>query len=172
MKQKYDWNALKCEYVTGDITAAELAKKHGINKNSVYRHCQTERWNEEKRHYLADVLEKCADKAAYIAAMRLSEEMDIAARLGEALGGAAKDAHQFNRYIVREKYEDGSTGTEEKLFDKLDMKSLSEAIKALTSLEALRRAMENAAKVAESEQAPEKEPQGGVVILPQIKEEL
>ena len=36
MKEKYNWNALKTEFVTGDITVAALAKKHNINKQIGY----------------------------------------------------------------------------------------------------------------------------------------
>ena len=49
MKTKYDWNALKTEFVTGEITAGALAKKHNINPATLYRHYQIERWNEAKR---------------------------------------------------------------------------------------------------------------------------
>ena len=181
MKKKYDWNALKCEYVTGDISAAALAKKYSINKQTLYRHYQIERWSELRKEYLSGVMEKCADKAAYIAAMRLSKEMDIAGRLSDILQEAADDKKQFNRYLVREKNADGETSTEEKIFEKLDMQSLNGAIKALSSLENIRRVMCDVISPAQERRlnilekkangTDEKEKSGGgVVILPEVED--
>ena len=181
MKQKYDWNALKTEFVTGDITASALAKKHNINPQALYRHYQIERWNEAKKEYLESVMEKCADKAAYIAAIKLAKEIDIADRLSDVLEDAAADKKQFYRHIVKEKAEDGSTYTEEKLFDKVDMVSLNSAIKALKSLEEIKRVMygiatpleERKLKLEENKRdtSAETERETGVVMLPDIDEE-
>ena len=98
MRKKYDWNALKTEFVTSDISAAALSKKHGIHPATLYRHYQIERWQEARQEYLGSVMEKCADKAAYIAAIKLSKELDMALesvgclelkkrKLGELSGG-------------------------------------------------------------------------------------
>lgn len=141
MKTKYDWNALKTEFVTGEITAGALAKKHNINPATLYRHYQIERWSEAKREYLENVMEKCADKAAYIAAIKLAKEIKIADKLSDVLDEAAGDKNQFYRYIVKEKTEDGATVTDEKVFSKMDMTSLNNAIKALRSLEEIKRVM-------------------------------
>lgn len=182
MKRKYDWNALKTEFVTSDISASALAKKHNINPATLYRHYQIERWSEAKKEYLGSVMEKCADKAAYIAAIRLAKEIDIAGKLGDVLDDAASDKKQFCRYIVKEKDADGSMVTEERVFDKVDMQSLNNAIKALKSLEEIRRVMHGIASPAEEKRFALEEARlqkkddddgekGGVVILPQIEDE-
>lgn len=175
MKTKYDWNALKTEFVTGEITAGALAKKHNINPATLYRHYQIERWNDAKREYLESVMEKCADKAAYIAAMKLAKEIKIADKLSDVLDEAAGDKNQFYRYIVKDKAEDGSIVTDEKVFSKVDMNSLNNAIKALRSLEEIRRVMYGILSPAEERKIrtmEEKNTQGdeeaqtGVVMLP------
>lgn len=177
MRKKYDWNAIKTEFVTGDISAAALAKKHNINKATLYRHYELERWNEAKREYLESVMAKCADKAAYFAAIKLSREIDIAGKLGNILNDAVSDEKQFNRYLVKEKDSDGNAVTDERIFDKIDMKSLNDAIKALQSLEEIRRVMYGIASPAqerqfklEEEKLKQKQNECGVVMLPQVEE--
>lgn len=182
MKKKYDWNALKTEFVTSDTTASALAKKHNINPATLYRHYQIERWNDAKREYLENVMEKCADKAAYIAATRLAKEIDIAQKLSGVLDEAIDDKKQFYRYVVKEKNDDGSVITDEKVFLKMDMNSLNNAIKALKSLEEIKRVMYGIMTPAEerklrleeekqkgSIQGEEKET--GVVLLPQTEKD-
>lgn len=176
MKTKYDWNALKTEFVTGEITAGALAKKHNINPATLYRHYQIERWSEAKREYLENVMEKCADKAAYIAAIKLAKEIKIADKLSDVLDEAAGDKSQFYRYIVKEKTEDGATVTDEKVFSKMDMTSLNNAIKALRSLEEIKRVMYGILSPAEERKISLEEEkkntgsnengQTGVVMLP------
>ena len=184
MKQKYDWNALKTEFVTGDISAGGLAKKHNINPATLYRHYQIERWSEAKKEYLESVMEKCADKAAYIAAIKLAKEIDIANKLSGVLDEAVSDKRQFNRYIVKEKDADGSIVTDEKVFQKIDMKSLNNALKALQTLEEIKRVMygivtpaeERKLRIAEKKQCKDVEDsddnETGVVMLPQVEEDI
>lgn len=170
MKTKYDWNALKTEFVTGEITAAALAKKHNINPTTLYRHYQIERWNEAKKEFLSSVMEKCADNAAYIAAIKLAKEIDIANKLSDVLDTATNDERQFNRYIVKGKDEDGKPATEEVIFEKVDMDSLNSAIKALKSLEEIKRVMYGIIHPENKTENDEKEATG-VVVLPSIKED-
>lgn len=181
MKTKYDWNALKTEFVTGEITAGALAKKHNINPATLYRHYQIERWSEAKREYLENVMEKCADKAAYIAAIKLAKEIKIADKLSDVLDEAAGDKRQFYRYIVKEKTEDGAMVTDEKVFSKMDMTSLNNAIKALRSLEEIKRVMYGILSPAEERKISLEEEkkntgsdesgQTGVVMLPHEDED-
>ncbi len=180
-KKNYDWNAIKTEYVTGDITVSALAKKYGINSATVYRHYQIERWNELKKDYLENVMEKCADNAAYIAAIKLAKEIDIANKLSGVLDEAASDKKQFQRHLVKGKDEDGKPVTEEVIFEKVDMESLNNAIKALKSLEEIKRVMYGiispleerklGIKNAEINKTGNEENETGIVMLPEIKEE-
>jgi hypothetical protein len=177
MKGKYDWNALKTEFVTSDISAAALAKKYNINSATLYRHYQIEHWSEERRKYLGSVMEKCADKAADIAAMKLAKEIDIANKLSDVLDEAVSDKKQFQRYVVKEKDSDGATVTDEKIFGKVDMKSLNSALRALQTLEEIKRVMygiatpleERKLRMAEEKILEGEEKETGVVILPQIE---
>ena len=127
-------------------------------------------------------MEKCADKAAYIAAIKLSKELDIANKLSGILDEAVSDKDQFRRYLIKEKGSDGTTVTEEQIFNKIDMKSLGSAIKALESLEQIKSVMygivspldERKLQLEEAkrmEKQKEESGESGVIILPDIKEE-
>ena len=176
--KKYDWNALKAEYVTDDISVRDFAKKHSISYQTVYRHYQVEHWNEARREYLGSVMEKCADKAADIAAEKLAKEIHIADKLSDVLDEAISDKKQFYRYIVKEKG-DGGTYEEEKIFGKMDMQSFNNAIKALQSLEEIKRVMYGILTPAEERKLQLAEGKNvdtdggnetGVVVLPEVNE--
>lgn len=179
MESKYDWNALKTEYITGDMSKAALAKKHKISYGTLYRHAQIDRWNEERKEHKANIAHKCADNAAYIAAVKLAKELDIANKLGDVLDDAAADTEQFRRYIVTEKCEGGTTQTEERVFDKVDMRALNDAIKALRSLEDIKSIMYGIVSPAEERRLALREKsltvsddgnETGVVMLPEIEQ--
>jgi len=179
MKQKYDWTALKTEFVTGDMTVSSLAGKHNISPSTLYRRAQIERWNEAKRDYVQNVVDKCADNAACIAAIKLAKEIDIANKLSGVLDRAASDEKQFYRHLVKGKDEDGRPATEELIFEKVDMESLNNAIKALKSLEEIKRVMYGILTPAEERKLNaeslkqtkgDEAAQTGVVMLPDIEE--
>lgn len=150
MKNKYDWEALKKEFISGEISVRELSEKYKIPYSTLRLHYKKEQWEEEK----------VRDK------ITLSTEIKIADKLAEVLSEAVNDEKQFYRYIVKEK--DGTNvSEEEKIFDKMDMQALNNAIKALSSLEEIKTAMQGAMKDGGKE---EKTEQSGVVILPEIIE--
>ena len=163
--EKYDWNALKTEFITGEMSVSALARKHNISYSTLLYRYRTENWNELKKEYRNSVFEKCADNAAYIAAITLTKELDIANRLSEVLFDASMDEKQFNRYLVK-----GKDFTEEVILDKLDIDSLNGAIKALKSLEEIKMVMNDVVN-QKKENEKELNQETGVVILPDIEEE-
>ena len=101
------------------------------------------------------------------APIKFSTEIKIADKLARTLSEAVSDKKQFYRYIVKEK--DGTNvSEEERIFDKMDMQALNGAIKALSSLEEIKLAMQGALSNGEKEESTENET--GVVILPEIVE--
>ena len=85
------------------------------------------------------------------------------------LDKAIKDKKQFYRYIVKEK--NGSdSGEEERIFGKMDMQALNNAIKALDSLTEIKRVINGEdSPINDSGKNDEKET--GIVILPEVEEE-
>ncbi len=112
---------------------------------------------------LGDVMKNNKDRAP----IKFSTEIKIADKLARTLSEAVSDKKQFYRYIVKEK--DGTNvSEEERIFDKMDMQALNGAIKALSSLEEIKLAMQGALSNGEKEESTENET--GVVILPEIVE--
>jgi len=91
--------------------------------------------------------------------------MKIADKLLDVLDEAINDKKQFYRYIVKEK--NGSdSGEEERIFGKMDMQALNNAIKALDSLAEIKRGVLGDKAISGAD-----ENETGVVILPEVEEE-
>lgn len=92
--------------------------------------------------------------------------MKIADKLLGVLDEAINDKKQFYRYIVKEK--NGSdSGEEERIFGKMDMQALNNAIKALDSLAEIKKVISG--EVSGDSENNEKET--GVVILPEVEDD-
>lgn len=166
MKNKYDWNALRTEFIKGDMSVAAFAKKCGISYSSVHSHSKSEKWEELRKAFR----DKNGDGKESMAGDMLSKEFDIADKLLGVLDEAINDKKQFYRYIVKEK--NGSdSGEEERVFEKMDMQAFNNAIKALDSLQEIKRVMYGILSPAEGKGAEGEENETGVVILPEVEEE-
>lgn len=94
--------------------------------------------------------------------------MKIADKLLGVLDEAISDKKQFYRYIVKEK--NGSdSGEEERIFGKMDMQALNNAIKALDSLTEIKKVISGEASPTDNSGENEKET--GVVILPEVEDD-
>ncbi len=109
----------------------------------------------------------------------LDKEIRIADKLTAVLDEAIDDKQQFYRYIVKEK-NGADSGEEERIFGKMDMQALNNAIKALDSLAEIKRVMygilsplEEKKLASENKNAggEKGENETGVVILPELEEE-
>lgn len=169
MKSKYDWASLMSEFVTGDISISALAKKHSVKYATIYRHYKNENWESIKKGQREDGPE-----------VKMIKEIDIADKLLGVLDEAINDKKQFYRYIVKEKNGPDS-GEEERIFGKMDMQALNNAIKALDSLQEIKRVITGELSPLEERKLllTENKPSGaegeeketGVVILPEVEEE-
>lgn len=166
MKNKYDWDALREEFWGENCTLCAFAKKKGMNYATVYHHYKKEGWEKKKSEENPS--------------SPLEKEILIADKLTDVLDEAINDKKQFYRYIVKEK--NGSdSGEEERIFGKMDMQALNNAIKALDSLAEIKRVMYGILspleerKLSVSENKPtdseNKENETGVVILPEVEDE-
>ena len=92
----------------------------------------------------------------------LKKELRAAELLSDALVAALRDKDQFRRYIVTDKR--GSEAvTEERLFDKVDIKAIGETVRTIKALEELKRSVSGGGSGSAGET-------GGLVILPMLPE--
>ncbi|AZR72519.1 hypothetical protein BBF96_03450 [Anoxybacter fermentans] len=87
---KYDWPALKEEFITGNYrTLKEFAEKQGINYKTLRDRAYREKWTEEKRQYInrlhAKSIEKTLELTAETLAQRRLVHLQIATELIEKI---------------------------------------------------------------------------------------
>ena len=143
--KQYDWATIKTEYITGQISQADLARKHGVSVGKLKEIAVKEHWTDEKKKYALTVVQKAVRKEATRQANKLAKELRAADNISNVLIKALGDEKQFNRWLTEdvEIYEDGgkSIVTTERIFDKVDMRSLKDAAATLKMIEQLKRSI-------------------------------
>ena len=77
-KVKPNWEAIKAEYVSTDISLRALAEKHGIGKSTLMGHCSREKWTELR--------EKAKSKAEAKLVRRAADQRARMMELGQSIG--------------------------------------------------------------------------------------
>ena len=134
MARKVNWEKIKTEYITGNISQAKLAKKHGVCSSTLKRTAGKEKWTAERDAYRTEVVKKASRKIGDEQAEKIKEMLLTAAAMANVIDGALDDPKQFNRYIVNEGLGDGFTEYTEKIFDKVDFRALKDASAALQTV--------------------------------------
>jgi len=62
-REQYDWEAIRHEYVSSEMTTKELAEKHGIRVRTVEDRCAKEGWVQQRKDFVARVAERTTIKA-------------------------------------------------------------------------------------------------------------
>ena len=83
--ERYDWNALKTEYVTSNISIKKLAEKHGIRQRTVADRCRKGGWVEERKKFLSKVTSRAISKVASKQADKLARELKLADKITDTL---------------------------------------------------------------------------------------
>jgi hypothetical protein len=75
-----DWQKIKMEYITTDITLRKLAEKHGVSESMIFKKCSREQWEAARKQQVskveATILKRDATRKADRAA-RLSDAADL-----------------------------------------------------------------------------------------------
>ena len=162
---KVNWEEIKTEYITTDISQRKLAAKYGIGTVAISTRSKSEGWVEARKQYKAKTIAKTLEKSSTREANRLARLMDTTTKAIDVAVKAFEDESQFNRYLVdrKEAYasplidEDGETAiserswTEEKIFSKVDTKALKDLTSVLKDLTSLMRDFYNIPTPAQAE---------------------
>lgn len=169
-----DWQTIKTEYITGNISYRKLCQKHGVSYTTLSERALDEGWVKARERFRAKTLSKTLDKTSEREANRLARLMDTTSRAIDVAVKAFEDEDQFNRYLIerREEYavplirdnnpdgpsEDGGpvsisqrTWTEERTFRKVDTKALKDLTAVLKDLTGLMRDFYNIPTQAQAE---------------------
>lgn len=171
-----NWEEIKVEYITTNISQRKLADKYDIPLSNITRRSINEKWVEQREQYKSKVMSKTLDKSVNREANRLTRLMDTTSKAIDVAVKAFEDQQQFNRYIVekKERYafptnsaeydEDPPTDAaglaalvserqwvEEQIFAKLDTKALKDLTAVLKDLTGLMRDFYNIPTPAQAE---------------------
>lgn len=140
--QAYDWAKIKTEYITGNVSIRDLCEKYNCPKRTMQIKCKNEKWVQARKDYQKQIVKKAVQKEADRRATALAKEFRAVDKLSDIIVGALEDEYQFNRWLVDERIGDGYSETSEKVFDKMDMRSLKDAAGALKLIEQMKRTID------------------------------
>ena len=148
----YDWDKIRTEYITSDLSLKDISDKYGVQQRLVNTKSAEQGWVDQRKKYNAKVVEKAVNKVATKRANQLAKELAIADNISNVLKKALDDAEQFNRYIIDTTTRVDGTEirtSEEKTFEKVDMRALKDAAAALRLVEEMKRSMAGILRVEE-----------------------
>ena len=148
----YDWDKIRTEYITTDLSLKDISEKYGVQQRLVNTKSAEQGWVDQRKKYNAKVVEKAVNKVATKRANQLAKELTIADNISNVLKKALEDAEQFNRYIIDTTTRVDGTEirtSEEKTFEKVDMRALKDAAAALRLVEEMKRSMAGILRVEE-----------------------
>lgn len=169
-----NWEIIKTEYITTDISHRKLASKYSVPLSNIQRRSKAENWVDCRSQYKAKVTSKTLEKSANRESNRLAKLMDVTSKAIDVVVSAFDDKDQFKRHLVdrQEKYafpsyqgEETDEGgevdtkdllaekrwTEEQIFQKIDSKALKDFTAVLKDLTGLMRDFYNIPTPAQAE---------------------
>lgn len=149
MAKKIDWDAIKTEYITSDISINGIVKKYHVHKGDVGKRCKDEGWVKLRKDYKTRAVMKAVTKSCTKRANELSKVLDSSYMIRDKIQDALKDPEQFNRWLVQYGTGKGVYDTEERVYQKLDTKAIKEMTGALKAVEGLIRSLNNIPTEAE-----------------------
>lgn len=148
-RRKIDWDKIKTEYVTGNISQRALIKKYKVNNVDLAKHSKEEGWVKAREDYRARVTSKAIAKSCNKRADELAGVLESSYKMRDVIAGAMNDPKQFNRYLVTKGRKGGEFETVEVIKDKVDTKAVREMTQALKAIEGLIRSLNNIPTEAE-----------------------
>ena len=144
-----DWDAIRRDYITGNDTQPESARRHGVNVCTLRNHAGKEHWEQQRTAYRGAVNDRAIDTAATCSAYRVASELTGLSCVVDALERetrkALEDGEQLHRYLVQttSRHKDGTTETAYKdiTSDKVDTRALRDLTDSVKTLEALKRSL-------------------------------
>lgn len=144
-----DWDRIRNDYITGNESPIECARRHGVNYRTLGNHLYSEKWNDQRAAYRGAVTDKAVETAKNCTAYRVASDLVGLAGVVDALERetrkALEDGEQLHRYLVQttSRRKDGTTETAYKdiTSDKVDTRALRDLTDSVKTLEALKRSL-------------------------------
>lgn len=118
-----DWVQIKAEYVSGTMSASQLAEKHGVSVYAIRKRSGKERWQELRKQNQSETANKIAKKINTEKVKKTVREIDrvvavaskLITKLNRAVNELDKDEELIKKKVTvkAEKSEDEKTATAE-----------------------------------------------------------
>ena len=106
-----DWERIKAEYITGEMSYRDLADKYGVTVNAVHHHATPGGWYKERMAYRKRVAKKAVKQAENKDVKTLTRLLSIIdTAIDQVERSLRDDPDQLHRHILRD--EDGAEGEE------------------------------------------------------------
>lgn len=128
-----DWDALKVEYATTQITMRALAAQHGINASVLMRKAAQDGWTMARTQHARTVQAKAMRRVESRKVAKLVGLQRSADKMVGVIEGVLGDPDQFRRHLVS-KGSEGAFDTVERMFDKVDTKALRDMVAAIKDM--------------------------------------
>lgn len=122
-----DWAALEREYICTKTTYKQLSEKYNVSHQLIMKYGASQKWVEKRKKHIRKIEEKTLEKIEDKESDKLAKLADTADKAAERIQAVFDDELQFNRYVNLDIFE-------EKVLQKVDTKSLKEAVSALKEL--------------------------------------
>lgn len=187
-----DWDAIKQEYISTNISQRELAEKYGVSVSSLGKRCASEGWSGLRKKFRKKVEKKTMEKISRKKACELAKIGDCADKLVRLIDDSLNDTATVRQTIVKivpSEDDENEAEVEEYCLQKLDTKYLRQMTAAMKDLMEIlrdvygkpntveRANMKNARERVEIEKAkaaagiPTDDEEYGIIEIPAVLEE-
>ncbi len=124
-----DWEKIKLEYITTDVSYRELSDKYEVSLSSLSKTAVRDKWSKQREKHRKKIATKVQQKIVNKKVRELEKEIGIAEAISDILQAAVSHPGQFLKMC-----EDGSG-------EKYSFERISEALDALSKLEKSKRSL-------------------------------
>lgn len=132
-----DWDAIKQEYISTNISQRELAEKYGVSVSSLGKKCASEGWSVLRKKFRKKVEKKTMEKISRKKACELAKIGDCADKLVRLIDDSLNDTATVRQTIVKivpSEDDEDEAEVEEYCLQKLDTKYLRQMTAAMKDL--------------------------------------
>ena len=132
-----DWDAIKQEYISTNISQRELAEKYGVSVSSLGKKCASEGWSWLRKKFRKKVEKKTMEKISRKKACELAKIGVCADKLVRLIDDSLNDTATVRQTIVKivpSEDDEDEAEVEEYCLQKLDTKYLRQMTAAMKDL--------------------------------------
>lgn len=192
---KAEWEDIKLEYITTEISLRDLAQKHGVSFTACRTKCTRDGWVQARKDYYSSITQKSLQRLAKAESKNIADMITLAT--GELMEKVKQATAELDVFVVetqaeRKEYgydEDGRRISEDRrlkksvetckrgVIDRQGLKALTSALKDLKEIAMIQTALQEQEQQARIEKLRKEAQQGeqgdkedlyGIVLMPDI----